>query len=518
MPTRPAGWFNPITVRLVWLVALLVIASFLRLWNLSENVMFQGDQGRDALIVARIFRDFDPVFIGPVTSVGNMYLGPLYYYFMAPFLWLSYPSPLGPAYAVALLGIATVWLVYRLGRELVGEAAAGWAATIYALSSAFVVTTRFSWNPNPEPFVTILMVYWIWLAWKKNAWYWVLVLTCFAVHIQLHYVTLLTAGGLGFIWLLQLREQVGHKKNQLVRQLTATAVGIIIVLTSLSPLVLFDSRHDWLNARAFANLISAPDNFTQNNSKSAPAKALKILRETHGRSMHILFEMLIGKHRTLNTILVVFVLLVLFSLLTRGKQVKGETHQPGLVILVSFLLVGILGTSVYEHTVFDHYIGFLYPVSALLLGVTIEWCWQRGWLGRIGVAAFALVFLQYNLPRYPLLPSGTRVSDLEYISQTILSRVAPGEKYNIVLLSETGDIDAMKYRYFLEASATPPVTTEQRGQVEKLFIINEDRKLANVVDSPVYEIVVFPNHHPSEVYETDHGPEITVLEKKRNNE
>jgi len=66
------------------LVVILLIASFLRLYNLPHNMMFLGDQGRDAIIVKNIFTKFDPVFIGPVTSVGNMYLGPLYYYFVVP--------------------------------------------------------------------------------------------------------------------------------------------------------------------------------------------------------------------------------------------------------------------------------------------------------------------------------------------------------------------------------------------------------------------------------------------------
>src|SRR5690606_24275698 len=85
------------------MIAIVVVGAGLRLYNLPHTAQFLGDQGRDALIVSRIFKEGDLVFIGPVTSVGNMYLGPLYYYFMLPFLWLSYPSPLGPAYGVAIL-------------------------------------------------------------------------------------------------------------------------------------------------------------------------------------------------------------------------------------------------------------------------------------------------------------------------------------------------------------------------------------------------------------------------------
>ena len=98
-----------------WYVALaiMLIGGFLRLYRVPDTLMFLGDQGRDALIVARIFKEFDPVLIGPVTSVGNLYLGPLYYYFMLPFLWLSYPSPLGPVYAVAIFSTLNLFLLYH---------------------------------------------------------------------------------------------------------------------------------------------------------------------------------------------------------------------------------------------------------------------------------------------------------------------------------------------------------------------------------------------------------------------
>src|SRR3989344_6479563 len=112
-------WGLPLIV-----VSLTLIGGFLRLYNLSGTLQFLGDQGRDALILHRLLIKHDPVFIGPVTSVGNMYLGPAYYYLMLPFYALSYPSPMGAVYAIALLGTLTIPLIYLLGREMVGHRAA----------------------------------------------------------------------------------------------------------------------------------------------------------------------------------------------------------------------------------------------------------------------------------------------------------------------------------------------------------------------------------------------------------
>jgi hypothetical protein len=46
---------------------------------------FLGDEGRDALVLLRLFRNFDIPFLGPTASVGGFFLGPFYYYLIAPF-------------------------------------------------------------------------------------------------------------------------------------------------------------------------------------------------------------------------------------------------------------------------------------------------------------------------------------------------------------------------------------------------------------------------------------------------
>jgi hypothetical protein len=63
----------------------------------------------------------------------------------------------------------------------------------------------------------------------------------------------------------------------------------------------------------------------------------------------------------------------------------------------------------------------------------------------------------------------------------------------------------------LTTGHTRPVAESERGEIEKLFIINEEKKISQVTDSPIYEIVVFPNKDPLEVFTIAGGPEITVL-------
>lgn len=506
------------------MVVLLCTGVFLRLYNLPTSYQFLGDQGRDAITVKRIFIDHDPVLIGPVTSTGNMYLGPLYYYWMLPFLMISYPNPIGPVYAIAVLSILTILAMYAAGKEMFGKWPALLGAAFFTFSYLAVEYGRFSWNPNPAPFVSVMGIWATFRAVKKSPWYWVLAGVCCAVLIQLHYVTLLIIPPFATIWLWQ-TWKLWHSEKRLSSalrtQFLAAFLAITLFVASLAPLALFDLRHDFINTRNFMSFVS-----TSGGPSSVPVnqKIWTILKETHGRSMHILFEIGIGKNRSLNTTLLLVVIVFLATQLWQNRNVPhtktGQDMSLSLGIITVTLLWSVLGLSFFRGSVYDHYIAFLWPVTFWVYGLLIT-CGTTHknslyrWPSLLAAAAFCLVFLQWNVPQYPLQSLGWHEGRIASTAQTILDRVLPQEKYNVVLLTGTGDIEAQNYRYFLETSSKPPLVREQWGNTDTLFIINEDRKLKRVVDSPIYEIVVFPNKTPAEVYTIPGGPEITVLRRNR---
>ncbi len=494
------------------LVILLALAAFLRLYNLKNSLQFQGDQGRDAMIVAQIFTENNLVFIGPVTSVGNMYLGPLYYYFMLPFLWLSYPSPMGPAYAVAILGIITVWLMYRFGKELIGKKAALIATTFFTFTGTVIVYTRFSWNPNPAPLVSALMIYFTYKAWQKNPMFWIGVILSFAVLLQLHYLTLLSAGGAGIIWLISLYEnwKKKAKSKKFVLQLKASVIGILLLLLSFTPLILFDSQHDWLNANAFYNLIYQDRNFKTTTDGGLITKMVKTIKETHGRGMHTLFEIAIGQQRLLNTVLLIITVIILSWLLIKNRKNK---HWAGWVVIIAYLITGIIGASLYEHTIFDHYIAYLFPVTFWIYGIVLGFLITKCKLiGKLASGAFLGYFLWFSFSNnLSIYNQGWTIDDMKVVSDSIYKELKPDEKYNLVLFSESRDLDAQNYRYFLTTTDHPPLKKANRGEAETLIIINEDHSIKNVADSPVYEIVVFPDKKPKKILNIDNGPEIIIL-------
>ena len=132
---------------LIGVTLLILLASFFRLYRISDYMTFLGDEGRDVLIAKDILAGH-LTLLGPRSSAGDFFMGPIYYYFMAPFLWLWHLDPVGPAIMVALFGIATVVLVYWFGKIWFGRKAGFVAGAIYAVSPLVLVYSRSSWNPN----------------------------------------------------------------------------------------------------------------------------------------------------------------------------------------------------------------------------------------------------------------------------------------------------------------------------------------------------------------------------------
>ena len=153
----------------ILIIAILILAGFLRLYQISAYQTFLGDEGRDVLVAKGILEG-KLTLLGPRASAGDFFTGPIYYYMMAPFLLLFHYDPVGPAVMIALLSVATVYLIYLFGKEWFGGKAGLYAAALYAVSPLVIAYSRSSWNPNPMPFFSLLILYIINKAIARYSW------------------------------------------------------------------------------------------------------------------------------------------------------------------------------------------------------------------------------------------------------------------------------------------------------------------------------------------------------------
>lgn len=474
--------------------------------------MFLGDQGRDALITARMMKNKDPVFIGPVTSVGNMYLGPFYYYFMLPFLWLSYPSPLGPVYAVAIFNTAVVFLIYLIGKKMFDPLTGLLSSFFLAFSAAAIDISRFSWNPNLAPLISLLMVFFTWKALKKPK-FWLLVSICFSLLIQLHYMTLLAGVSAGIVWLYSLIANIRRKNPKFTQNFFKQSLLCLIVFAlSFTPLILFDIKHQGINLRAFQQILFQEETFAAADSPGFIQRMGEVLQNIEGRSRNILFEINLGKNKLIYQGMTFSSLVILAGFF--WHKLKNKKNIDALLVLTSFLVIGILGTAAYQHSIFIHYIAYLFPVTALVYGVILSKLVKTKWLAVIPLL-FSGLFLNYNLRNLPI-ESNYLYQRTKAAAEKIYPYLKEGETYDIILLSETKDLYGQSYRYFLSTTDKPPIYKDRDHPLpQALVIIDEEKKVEDVTALPIYEIVM---HSDKEIDQKIIGQGLKVNQNITNQE
>jgi len=451
------------------LIAILLVGAFLRLYKIDSYMTFLGDEGRDVIIVRNLLVNVDPILIGPGTSVGGMYLGPLYYYFMAPFLLLANFSPVGPAIGVALLGVATIYLVYKAGRDWFSEKTGLFTAILYAISPTVITFSHSSWNPNIMPFFALLSVYSIWKVWKLKQFKWLLICSVsYAFVLQSHYLGLLLGPILLIYWFLA---KVPLKYN---------LIPLFVFLFLMSPLVIFDFRHDFMNSKALYKFITVREETVSIKPWTVIPRLFPIFEQIN-ESLLIAKNIIFGKIITL--------LLSSFLIFSFFKNKKLFTNQYSLITL--WLLVGLVGFGIYKQPVYDHYFGFLFPVPFLFTGAFLSKIYESKY------KIFSVLMLGYlvsiNLINSPIRNyPNNQMQRAKNVSTKVLE-IAQGNPFNLAVLAERNYEDG--YRYFMELSGAQVMHADRWDQktiVDNLIVICEmPQEKCDPTHSPKAEVANF---------------------------
>jgi len=459
---------------------ILVIATIMRTWRINEYMTFLGDEGRDVRIVSKIVTQGDLTFIGPMTSVttssGHMYLGPAYYYLMAPALLLSNLSPMGPALMVALLSVLTCGLIWWVGRTWFAPMAGLIAALVFAISPTIIIYSRSSWNPNVMPLFALLAIWFGYLA-RKNPKWWIGSSAMIALALQSHYLGLILVPVVGFIWVESVWN--GWKNDKKIIKNTwkysLWAIGVFGLF--LIPQLLFESKHGWINMRALTAF------FTERQT-SVNLKFYKRVGELWPLVKSIFNSIIggisFGRKETSLTVEITMAALGLTTLLGVWKK---KISFEYLVMLVWFGL-GILGLLSYKQNIFDHYLGFMYPLLPLMFGWLI---WQISEKSMIWdncgscmqMRKFWAVLLTFGiifqlLINNPLQSKPNRQwQKTQEIADLIIEK-SNGKPFNLGLIAD-GNYDE-GYRYALERKKSKLVAIDPQikdSTTDQLFVICE---------------------------------------------
>lgn len=477
------------------IAGILIFAAFVRLYRIEDYMTFLGDEGRDALVVYGILHG-KLTLLGPTASVGGFFLGPIYYYFMAPFLWFFNYNPVGPAIMVALFGVATVWLVYYVGSQWFGARTGIISSILYTVSPLVIGYSRSSWNPNLMPFFSLLSLYMVYRAVVRNSNF-LFVVSGFilGIALQLHYLTIF----LGFIigvyvlceYLLGLYIQKGefnYKRTAffIIKWYFFIFCGFIV---GLSPFIAFELRHSFPNIQSIIKFIfssgdtGTTDRFTQ--------IATDVFFRLFGRLItafpppeqvtldisSVTFDILVTRITVPVAPWYFFTLaLGIFStllLLWRFYVSIKERHKNARVFLliVLWFFLGIALFGFYKKQIYDYYFGFLFPASFFLVGYFISFLWEKkGKYRMLSVGVFFLLFL-LNIHGVPFRHTPNRqMAQVKYIADFVLDKTN-GKPFNFAIIA--GGNSDHGYRYFLKLAKKDPV------EIKKVY---EDPNRISVTD------------------------------------
>src|SRR3989344_6030653 len=146
----------------VLLTAILLGAFFVRAFRVQDLLAFYFDQGRDALVIWKLWHEGKPFLIGPVTGLAGIFLGPFYYYLIAPFYLIGGGSPVYPAVFLALLTTIAIGVTYYLGWQIQSRVTGLIAAAIAGFSYYMVLAGRWLANPTPILLTSVLLLLSMW--------------------------------------------------------------------------------------------------------------------------------------------------------------------------------------------------------------------------------------------------------------------------------------------------------------------------------------------------------------------
>lgn len=471
------------------LILILVLGAYLRLYRIADYMTFLGDEGRDVLVVKKMLVDHKFTLLGPTASVGGFFLGPIYYYFMLPFLWLFRLDPVGPAVMVALFGVATIFLIYKVGQEFFGQSAGFSAALLYALSPLVIAHSRSSWNPNLMPFFSLAFIYSLWLAVEKNCWkHLFLTGLILGIGLQLHYL---------FTFLIPVAATYLLIYSKDTAKIKYYFFGLLGFLLGYSPFLAFEVRHSFPNTQTVLRFV-----FSSGETGFTGERFISIIQDVIFRLFGRLIAYfpnpgmlaMMSKEKQQFfwwlTVLTIFLSVVVFFFKLVQKRDKS------LVLLFLWFFFGVFLFGFYKKPIYDYYFGFMFTLPFLLTGMALSSLLE---FKNLFVKAVALLFLSIllwvNWEGRPFKFTPNRqLEQTKTIARFVLARTE-GKPFNFALI--TGQNSDHAYRYFFEIWGNSPVTIEnsqvdpQRKSVtDKLLVICEVSD-CQPLGHPLWEIAGF---------------------------
>jgi hypothetical protein len=341
------------------LIIILILAIFFRLWRLPEYFTFGHDEDLAAWIIKDIYIDHHLRLIGQETSIGGVFVGPLFYYLLGLFFVIFGGDPLGGMVFLILTSLATIFSIYWVFSKFFSERVGLLSAFIYAISMSLVFLDRWM-VPTQTTFLFTI-------------WFFYLIFSIYYGKLRLPLIGLIV----GLIWyvhvafiplilLIPLSFYLSPHKSKLKAQvlnIPQLLLATLIFAVLISPFVLFELRHGF---QQIHGLLSVTNERGQVSGierlgkiyETASVSLMNVLFFYNNELIRIPIWLLIGTP---------IIFLGLFMLLWRWKVLERNL----LIILGDWILLDVIAQVISKRGITEYYFNNLVILFLLFISLVV---------------------------------------------------------------------------------------------------------------------------------------------------
>ena len=437
-------------------------------------MMFIGDQGWFYLSARDVILKGEIPLVGITSSHIWLHQGALWTYMLALVLWLFNFNPVGGAYLSSLLGVITVWLVYRVGKDVFSRKIGLIAAFLYATSPLVIVHSRMVYHTSPIPFFTIILFYSVYKWIQGNVFYFPFIVFLIAVLYNFELATFTLVPIVAILLLIGFATKKEWVRGLVNKKIVFLSfIGFIVPMV---PMIIYDFNHGFPQTVKFILWVFYkiavtlhlypplhPDAPSENLQTMLPFASNLVKRLLFLESAHVAW--------------LIFVISVSYLIFVVYRLIKSKSYINPLSILLLFFLVPTFGY-VSAKTNSEGYVLIFFPVVALMVALLFNGIFSYRLLlipGVIMLSVIGLANSYFLVSKNYLMKNGYGVPMIDRIN--VVNKIikeSGEEEYNIRGIGEGSQYESftMGYEYLAWWLGKQPSKKKTKLQ----FIIGETQK------------------------------------------
>lgn len=329
------------------LIALFLIAFFLRSYLLWQNLFFGPEQGKDFLVIRDIVINHKLTLLGPKTDIEGVFHGPFYYYLtVIPFL-IGKGNPLFVILFYVFFNSLTIFFIYLLGKELFDQRVGLFSALLFTISFSSLVYAR--WLSNPPLSIPLSCLFFLFLHrfFERKKIYLIFAAVVFGLLVQVQFLNLLFFSSITLILTL-----LNYRLVKMINKVYLFVCLLTLFFLSIGTFILFDLRHKFLIIHSLWNLFTGSSGYY--------VSILDSLKAGFNTFVSSFFYTIIPSSFLIGVFLVVITIIFLVLRMIESKK-------DSYALIFVWLIVPILILIVIRHSILEHY--FIPLLTGLIIGI-----------------------------------------------------------------------------------------------------------------------------------------------------